>query len=125
MWRFGREEALLCRRVIATKYGVEWGGWISKKARGAHGCNLWKGILSRWDFFKQHVELVASLGNRIRFWHDNWYGDVPPKTMFLVLFACSLARDASIASSLTNSGVNGAKTWDITFIWDFKDWEVD
>uniref|UniRef100_A0A2N9FBT2 Uncharacterized protein n=1 Tax=Fagus sylvatica TaxID=28930 RepID=A0A2N9FBT2_FAGSY len=122
---FGREEALLWRRVIATKYGVEWGGWISKKARGAHSCNLWKGILSGWDFLKQHVELVASLGNRIRFWHDNWCGDVPLKTMFLVLFACSLARDASIASSLTNSGVNGARTWDITFIWDFKDWEVD
>jgi|UniRef100_A0A2N9JBP0 hypothetical protein len=125
MWRFGREEDHLWRRVIAAKYGVDWGGWKSKKANGAHGCSLWKGILSGWDFFKQHVELVAGLGNRIRFWHDSWCGDVPLKSMFPVLFACSSARDASIADSLSNSGVNGGRIWDITFIRDFKDWEVD
>uniref|UniRef100_A0A2N9F7K2 Reverse transcriptase zinc-binding domain-containing protein n=1 Tax=Fagus sylvatica TaxID=28930 RepID=A0A2N9F7K2_FAGSY len=105
-----------------------WGGLgrlDSKKANGAHGCSLWKGILSGWDFFKQHVELVAGLGNRIRFWHDNWCGEVPLKAMFPVLFACSSARDASIAASLSNSGVNGGRIWDITFIRDFKDWEVD
>jgi hypothetical protein len=125
MWRFGREEDQLWRRVIAAKHGVEWGGWISKKATGAHGCSLWKGILSGWDNFKQHVELVAGLGNWIRFWHDNWCGEVPLKAMFPVLFACSSARDASIAASLSNSGVNGGRIWDITFIRDFKDWEVD
>jgi hypothetical protein len=71
------------------------------------------------------VELVAGLGNRIQFWHDNWCGNVPLKTQFPVLFACSLDKDASIASSLVNSGGNGGRTWDILFIRDFKDWVVD
>ena len=125
MWRFGREEDHLWRRVIAAKYGVDWGSWISKKANGPHGCSLWKGILSGWDFFKQHVELVAGLGNRIRFWQDNWCGEVPLKAMFPVLFACSSAKDASIAASLSTFGINRGRIWDITFIRDFKDWEVD
>jgi hypothetical protein len=71
------------------------------------------------------VELVAGLGNQIRFWHDNWCGDAPLKTMFLVLFACSSSKDASIAASLINSGVNEGRVWNITFIWDFNDWEVE
>ena len=123
LWRFGCEETHLWRRVIVAKYGVEWGGWISKKIRGPHGCSLWKGILFGWDFFKQHVELVAGMGDRIRLWHDHWCGSVPLKTLFPVLFSCSASRDASIASSL--SGVNGDRTWNITFIRDFNDWEVD
>ena len=125
LWRFGREEAHLWRRVIVAKYGEEWGGWISKKPRGAHGCSLWKDILSGWDFFHHHVELVAGLDNWIRFWHDNWCGNGPLKTQCPVLFACSLDKDASIASSLVNSCGNGGRTWDILFNRDFNDWEVD
>uniref|UniRef100_A0A2N9EW14 Reverse transcriptase domain-containing protein n=1 Tax=Fagus sylvatica TaxID=28930 RepID=A0A2N9EW14_FAGSY len=125
MWRFGREEDHLWRRVIAAKYGVEWGGWISKKVKGAHGCGLWKGILSGWDLFHQNVELVAGLGDRIRFWHDKWCGDAPLKTMFPVLFACSSSSDASLASCLTNSGVHEGRDWNISFIRDFNDWEVE
>ncbi len=98
---------------------MEWGGWISKEIRRPHGCSLWKGILFGWDFFKQHVELVAGMGDRIRFWHDHWCGSVPLKTLFPVLFSCSASRDASIASSL--SGVSGDRTWNITFIRDFND----
>ena len=44
MWWFGIEETHLWRRVIAEKYGLEEGGWISRKPKGPHGCALWKGI---------------------------------------------------------------------------------
>uniref|UniRef100_A0A2N9IM18 Reverse transcriptase domain-containing protein n=1 Tax=Fagus sylvatica TaxID=28930 RepID=A0A2N9IM18_FAGSY len=44
LWRFGAEETHLWRRVIAAKYGEEWGGWQSKPYRGSHGCGLWKSI---------------------------------------------------------------------------------
>ena len=54
---------------------MEWGGWILKKLKGTHGCSLWKGILTGWDFFNQHMELVAGMSSRIRFWHDKWCGD--------------------------------------------------
>ena len=28
LWRFGKEEDRLWRRVVASKYGVEWGGGV-------------------------------------------------------------------------------------------------
>lgn len=34
MLRFNREETHLWRRVIVAKYGLGWGGWISKKPKG-------------------------------------------------------------------------------------------
>ena len=70
LWKFGREDTHLWRRVIAAKYELEWGGWMSSNPRGTHGCSVWKGILSGWDVFHQHLKLVAGLGTRILFWHD-------------------------------------------------------
>ena len=40
LWPFGKEEDRLLRRVVASKYEEEWGGWTSKLGRGAHGCGL-------------------------------------------------------------------------------------
>jgi hypothetical protein len=71
------------------------------------------------------VELFASLGNQICFWNEKWCGDVPLKAMFLVFFTCSSFSDASISSCLTSSGVGGGRVWNITFIQDFNDWEVE
>ena len=125
MWRFGREDSHLWRKVIVAKYGLEWGVWISKIPKGTHGCSLWKGILTGWDFFSHQVELVAGVGSRTRFWHDHWCGDVTLKNMFPVLYACSSSRNASLASCLTSSSVGEGRAWHITFIQDFNDWEVE
>ena len=40
LWCFGIEENRLWRRVVALKFREEWGGWISKLGRVAHGCGL-------------------------------------------------------------------------------------
>ena len=40
LWQFGKEENQLWRRVVASKFGEEWGGWNSKLGRGVHGCGL-------------------------------------------------------------------------------------
>ena len=44
LWRFGIEETRLWRRVVALKFGEDWGGWTSKLGRGVHGCGLWRSI---------------------------------------------------------------------------------
>ncbi len=125
MWWFGIEETHLWRRVIAEKYGVEGGGWITKKPKGPHGCGLWKGIMLGWDFFSQNVRMVAGRGDRIVFWHYLWCGETPLKTLFPVLFSCSSNKTASIESLLSRPGVGEARVWNLAFIWDFNDGELD
>jgi hypothetical protein len=75
LWRFGAEESHLWRRVIAAKYGEEWGGWQSKPYRGSHGCGLWKSISLGWGTLLEQIMFSAGRGDRIRFWVDKWCGD--------------------------------------------------
>ena len=75
LWRFGKEEDRLWRRLVASKYGEDWGGWTSKLGKGVHGCGLWRGICMGSEDFSTNCQLVVGLGNRVRFWQDGWYGD--------------------------------------------------
>jgi hypothetical protein len=72
LWRFGQEETRLWRRVLVDKYGVEGGGWITKRSRGPHGCSLWKNIMVGWDDFRSYIGFDVGMGNIVLFWHDNW-----------------------------------------------------
>ncbi len=90
-----------------AKVGVDPGGWRTKTIRGTHGCGLWKGILSGWAVFSQHFELVAGLGNYIRFWQDKWCGDFSLRERFHILYTCCSHRDATIESLLVISNPEG------------------
>uniref|UniRef100_A0A2N9HQT2 Reverse transcriptase domain-containing protein n=1 Tax=Fagus sylvatica TaxID=28930 RepID=A0A2N9HQT2_FAGSY len=124
LWRFGAEESHLWRRVIAAKYGEEWGGWQSKPYRGSHGCGLWKGISGGWGTLLEQITFSAGRGDRIRFWLDKWCGDTPLKDLFPLLFLCSTNREASIESVMARSDRSSVRTWNISFFRDFNDWEL-
>ena len=78
LWRFGIEENRLWRRVVAGKFGEEWGGWgwTSKLGRGAHGCSLWRSIRKGWEVFNKNVQYKVGVGDRVKFWTDRWGGDL-------------------------------------------------
>jgi len=51
LWRFENEQDYLWRQVIASKYGIQRGGWCSKEARGSYGVSLWRHIKKYWGAF--------------------------------------------------------------------------
>ncbi|KAL0011483.1 hypothetical protein SO802_006591 [Lithocarpus litseifolius] len=59
LWRFGAEETRLWRRVVALKFGEEWGGWTSKLDREVHGCGLWRSIRMGWEVFSENIRFEA------------------------------------------------------------------
>jgi hypothetical protein len=125
LWRFGLEESRLWRRVIASKYGVNFGGWHTRSIWGSHGCGLWRSINSGWSDFVPYVDLVVSTGDRILFWIDRWCGDRPLKDVFLDLYACASNRQATIASTLIQSASGSRFEWNVHFVRNFNDWEVE
>ena len=86
MWRFGVEETRLWRRVVALKFGEEWGGWSSKLDRGVHGCGLWRSIRMGWEAFSKNIHFQVGKGDRVRLWTDPWCGDSPLKLTYPVVY---------------------------------------
>ena len=125
LWRFGLEEHKLWRRVLVAKYGVDLGGWRTSHIRSPYGCGVWKGIMLGWDDYFQHIEFVVGLRSRIRFWQDKWCGNTALMDRFPNLYTCSSHREVTIDSVMLRPVAGGLCEWNVTFVRDFNDWEIE
>ncbi|KAL0001932.1 hypothetical protein SO802_015713 [Lithocarpus litseifolius] len=78
-----------------------------------------------WEDFSKNCQFVVGLGNRVRFWQDGWYGDQPLQVAFPRLYGIAIDKEASVEASLSRLGVEDRRSWDIRFIREFNDWEMD
>ena len=109
LWCFGKEVHRLWHQVIATKYGVDSGGWCTRDVRGTHGCGLRKNIRAGVKSFFRQVEYVVGEGHRIHFWYDPWSGPIPLKDLYLDLFACAVSKEAWIFDLVVSNLEGGNK----------------
>ncbi|RVX23479.1 putative ribonuclease H protein [Vitis vinifera] len=97
IWRYACDKDNLWKQVITMKYGQEGLGWRPKKANGA--------------------------GTKIRFWTDVWCTDTVLSHCFPHLFVMGVQRSSTVEEMWDqNSGQGG---WNLNFLRDFNDWELD
>ena len=101
------------------------GGWTSKLGRGVHECGLCKGIYIGWEDFSKNCQFVVGLGNRVRFWQDGWYRNQPFQLAFPRLYGIAVDKEVSVEASLPRQRAEERRIWDVCFIRDFNDWEID
>ena len=61
----------------------------------------------------------------MRFWQNGWYGDQPFQVAFPRLYDIAINKVASISASLSRQGAGDRRIWDVRFIREFNDWEMD
>ena len=62
-------------------------------------------------------------GDSVQFWHHNWCSSLPLKLLYPELFSIARDREASVAALLSTR--NGALHWDINFLRNIQDWELE
>jgi hypothetical protein len=75
-----------------------------------------------WDDFGNHIGFDVGMSNKVLFWHDKWCIDRSWKEAYLVLYACSNPKDASIAFMFVCPRDGMSREWNVTFCRDFNDW---
>ena len=122
LWRYATEPMSLWRRVVASKYGSQWGGWCSNQGRAPHGVSLWKQIRAGWNGFSPFITFKVGDGSPIKFWHDSWCGTQSLRDSFPALFRLACNQEATVADHLHVHG--NTHSWDIEFSRSVQDWEV-
>ena len=56
------------------------------------------------------------VGDRVRLWTDHWCGDSPLQLTFPSMYGIASNKEASVASSLEQLGIEEQKSWDVHFI---------
>ena len=57
-----------------------------------------------WEAFGKNIPFRVGVGSRVKFWIDQWCGDLPLQLAVLILYGIATNREASVDSSLIWQG---------------------
>ncbi|WKA05140.1 hypothetical protein VitviT2T_023123 [Vitis vinifera] len=123
VWRLAIDRDDLWKQVIIEKYGQEGHGWRAKKAIGTIGVGVWKEIWKESDWCWDNMGFIVGKGNKINFWTDAWCEDTRLSQRFPHLYAMAAHREATVEEMWDQNFGQGG--WNLRFLRDFNDWELE
>ena len=77
------------------------------------GC-LWvwfmRSIQKGWEVFSKHIRFEVGVGDRVKFWTDQWCGDLPLHLSFPVVYGIAINRETFVDSSLERLGTKARRS---------------
>ena len=64
------------------------------------------------------------MGDKVTLWTDQWCGESPLHLIFPGVYRIASNKEASVASSLEQLGIEERRSWDVRFIQRPNDWEM-
>ena len=77
-----------------------------------------------WKEFSKNIRFEVGVGVRVKLWTDQWCGDSPLLLTFSRVYGIASYKEASVASSLEQLGIEDRRSWNVHFIWRPNDWEM-
>ena len=64
------------------------------------------------------------MGDRVKFWTDQWCGDLPLNLTFSVAYGIAINRETFVASSLERLWTEAQRSWKVLLLRNPNDWET-
>ena len=77
-----------------------------------------------WEGFSKYIQFEVGVGDIVKFWTDQWCGDLPLQLSFPVVYGIATNREAFVASSLERLGIKARRSWSVRFFRGPNDWEL-
>ena len=81
------------KQVIIDKFGVEEGGWCSRKVREGYGMGAWKAIRKEWEGIPCRSCFIVGNRRKVKFWKNLWCEDQTLKEVFPNLYRLEVNKD--------------------------------
>ena len=77
-----------------------------------------------WEVFSKNIRFEVGVGDRVKLWTDHWCGESPLHLTFPGVYRIASNKEASVASSLEQLGIEERRSWDVHFIRRPNDWKM-
>ena len=77
-----------------------------------------------WEDFSKNIRFEVGVGDRVKLWTDQWYGDSTLQLTFPSMYGIASNKEASVVSFLERLGIEDRISWDVHFTRRLNDWEM-